>query len=212
MANAEPQGDNTWHILLCCTGSVASLKTPELAHLLQTDPSDDHRAVAVRVVSTDPARHFFSPSDLPPGVRHFTDADEWSWRGRGDPVLHIALRDWAHLLLIAPLDANSLAKLSNGLADNLVTCVARAWPLGRRPVLVCPAMNTGMWLHPVTAPQLETLRGWGCTVQPPVEKTLVCGETGVGAMAHLGDICDTAFGLLRDYEKGAGDRCVNGPP
>ena len=212
MASSEPHPDGSWHVLLCCTGSVAALKTPELAALLQRGPVDRHHPVTVRVVSTEAARHFFSTSDLPPGVDHFSDADEWTaWRGRGDPVLHIELRKWAHLLLVAPLDANSLAKLSTGLADNLVSCVARAWPLGRRPVLLCPAMNTEMWRHPVTAPQLEALRGWGCTVQPPVEKTLVCGDTGVGAMAHLEDICQTVFGLLREWEKGLGDETkVNG--
>ncbi|XP_043219521.1 phosphopantothenoylcysteine decarboxylase-like [Amphibalanus amphitrite] len=204
MADCDPEQSGDCHILLCCTGSVASLKVPELAALLQRAPAAGRRAVTVRVVSTDAARHFFSPSDLPPGVQHYTDADEWSaWRGRGDPVLHIALREWAHLLLVAPLDANSLAKLATGLCDTLVTCVARAWPLGRRPVLLCPAMNTEMWRHPVTAPQLETLRSWGCTVQPPVQKTLVCGETGVGAMAHLEDIRDTAYRLLEQWEKGA---------
>lgn len=188
--------DGGWHILLCCTGSVASLKTPELAALLQT-LSSDACPVTVRVVSTDPARHFFSSAHLPAGVEHLTDADEWAaWRGRGDPVLHIALREWAHLLLVAPLDANTLAKLANGLSDNLVTCVARAWPLGRKPVLLCPAMNTAMWQHPVTAPQVATLEGWGCTVLRPVVKTLVCGETGVGAMAGLHEIRDAATALL----------------
>ena len=194
-----------WRILLCCTGSVAAMKTPELAALLQGGPAWDSpspRPVTVRVVSTEAARHFFSVSDLPAGVQHLSDADEWSsWRGRGDPVLHIELREWAHLLLIAPLDANSLAKLANGLADNLVTCVARAWSLGRRPALLCPAMNTEMWRHPVTAPQLETLASWGYAVQPPMCKTLVCGQTGVGAMAHLEDIRDTAFKLLEKWEK-----------
>ncbi|XP_037087216.1 phosphopantothenoylcysteine decarboxylase-like [Pollicipes pollicipes] len=206
MAGAESEsaaGD--WHVLLCCTGSVASLKVPELARRLQAGPADGGRAVHLRVVSTEHARHFFSPSELPNGVAHLSDADEWAaWRARGDPVLHIALREWADLLLVAPLSANTLAKLAHGLADGLVACVARAWPLGRRPALVCPAMNTEMWLHPATAPQLATLAGWGYTVAPPVEKTLICGETGVGAMAHLEDICSRAFELLRERDQRPG--------
>jgi len=184
---SDPE-NKAWHVLLCCTGSVAALKVPQLAALL-TDSKVHGRPVCVCVVSTDHARHFFTEKDLPSGVHHLTDADEWSaWQQRGDPVLHITLRQWADLLLVAPLGANSLAKLAHGLADNLVTCVARTWPLGRQPALLCPAMNTEMWRQPVTAPQVALLQSWGYTLLPPVEKTLICGETGVGAMAHLEDI------------------------
>ena len=92
-------------------------------------------------------------------------------RLRGDPVLHIELRRWADLCLVAPLSANSLAKLSNGLADNLLTSTLRAWDLSR-PVVVAPAMNTFMWEHPVTRQQLDVLTQWGYTVIPPVVKIL----------------------------------------
>lgn len=79
------------------------------------------------------------------------DEDEWScWSKREDPVLHIDLRKWADVLLVAPLSANTLAKLANGLCDNLLTCVARAWDFSR-PLLVAPAMNTLMWESPFTA-------------------------------------------------------------
>src|SRR5204862_7647186 len=75
------------------------------------------------------------------------DEDEWPGRDggrryqRGDPVLHIELRRWADLFLVAPLDANTLAKLANGLADNCLTCVWRAWDPAR-PVVLAPGMNT----------------------------------------------------------------------
>lgn len=280
-----------FNVLLGCTGSVASLKVPELAEMLIRRGSG---RIYVRVVCTERATHFFdtehleailskqettnrlseaecgdvkeleshslvekgnllaptefnanmsitpsrenrtttpphSPEDceganltpcssvasenvatpFPPYSREepsvprwrdkhvFRDADEWSlWRRRGDPVLHIELRRWAHLLLVAPLGANCLAQLSHGMADSLLTCVARAWSVRDAPALLCPAMNTLMWEHPCTAQQLQVLSSWGWHVQQPVVKRLVCGDTGIGAMADIGDICDAVFRLL----------------
>jgi phosphopantothenoylcysteine decarboxylase len=80
---------------------------------------------------------------------------------RDDLVMHIELRRWAHVLVIAPLDANTLAKLANGLADNCLTCVWRAWDTSR-PVVLAPAMNTLMWEHPLTRRHLRQLAAdWG---------------------------------------------------
>ncbi|KAG2440398.1 hypothetical protein HYH02_010286 [Chlamydomonas schloesseri] len=86
---------------------------------------------------------------------------EWrQWRVVGDPVLHIELRRWADVLVVAPLSANSLAKMANGMADNLLTCVVRAWDFAK-PLLVAPAMNTAMWASPFTARHLDTLTQLG---------------------------------------------------
>uniref|UniRef100_A0A8C2T4K6 Phosphopantothenoylcysteine decarboxylase n=1 Tax=Coturnix japonica TaxID=93934 RepID=A0A8C2T4K6_COTJA len=104
------------------------------------------------------------------------------WKGRSDPVLHIELRRWADLMVVAPLDANTLAKLANGICDNLLTCVIRAWDL-HKPLLFCPAMNTAMWEHPITAQQVEQLKGFGYTEIPCVVKKLVCGDEGLAFLA-----------------------------
>ena len=118
------------------------------------------------------------------------DEEEWeAWQGRGDPVLHIDLRKWADILVIAPLSANTLGKLSNGLADNLLTCVARVWDFSK-PCLVAPAMNTFMWDHPVTLPSLERLKQWGYIEIPCIEKVLICNDKGKGAMAEPVTIVD----------------------
>ena len=85
------------------------------------------------------------------------DEDEWKYEKVGDPVLHIELRKWADILLIAPMSANTLAKVAQGLSDNLVTCVARAWDVSK-PFVVCPAMNTQMWVHPLTHQHVTLLR------------------------------------------------------
>jgi phosphopantothenoylcysteine decarboxylase len=122
------------------------------------------------------------------------------WKKRGDPILHIELRNWAQCLVIAPLSANTLAKVSNGLCDNLLTLVCRAWPMEKwekgvsnedrlkKPIIVCPSMNVQMWNHPVTEIQLNILKGWGFEILGPICKKMMCGEVGNGAMAEVKDI------------------------
>jgi len=170
-------------VLFGVSGSVAAIKAPQIVTLLQESGFD------VRVISTESAMHFLDPKDFE-NVEFYRDCDEWSaWKGRGDPVLHIELRKWADAMLIAPLSANTLAKLSSGICDNLLTCVARAWDF-ERPILVAPAMNTLMWNHPVTAAQIRTLKSWGYLEVPPISKTLMCNDTGMGAMAEPKSIVD----------------------
>src|SRR5262249_54896134 len=148
-------------VLLGVTGSVAAILTPELFAALK---KAGHQ---VKVVATGAALYFFDPVALTAtagGDRDgvILDEDEWPGRAagrrwqRGDPVLHIELRRWADVLLIAPLDANTLAKLALGLCDNCLTCVWRAWE-PTRPVVLAPAMNTLMWLHPATGRHLRQL-------------------------------------------------------
>mgnify|MGYP005992002333 CR=1 FL=1 len=122
------------------------------------------------------------------------------------------LRKWADCVLIAPLSANTLAKLANGLADNLLvrvslhcsslslwalcvvspvqTCIMRAWPVGRKPWLVAPAMNTAMWEHPLTTKQCAVLCDElsASLIPPKGSSTLACGDTGAGAMAGVDTI------------------------
>ncbi|XP_016852947.1 phosphopantothenoylcysteine decarboxylase isoform X2 [Anolis carolinensis] len=121
------------------------------------------------------------------------------WKGRSDPVLHIELRRWADLMLVAPLDANSLAKVANGLCDNLLTCVIRAWDLSK-PLLFCPAMNTAMWEHPITAQQVEKLKGFGYVEIPCIVKKLICGDEGRGAMAEVSTIVEKVKAVLSELD------------
>jgi len=108
----------------------------------------------------------------------YLDEDEWAFRKvREDTVLHIQLRKWADLTLIAPLSANTLAKLANGICDNLLTSFARAWDI-RKPFVVAPAMNTFMWEHPFTGNQLKVLETLNIKIISPVSKVLACGDTG----------------------------------
>ncbi|CAK8673707.1 unnamed protein product [Clavelina lepadiformis] len=171
------------NILIGCTGSVAAIKLPKLVEKLQ----DVIKDINIKVVVTENAKHFFSADEIYAQV--YDDAEEWScWSKIGDPVLHIDLRNWSDIFVLSPLDANTLGKLACGLCDNLLTCVARAWDLKRKPFLFCPAMNTFMWEHPSTRRNIDTLKEWGYIEIPPVSKALACGDVGVGAMAEIEQI------------------------
>ena len=219
------------NVLLGVTGSVAAIRTPDLYGLLR------QAGYSVKVVATPASLYFFDPAALDPARPErnpdvvILDADEWPgldagrrWQ-RGEPVLHIRLRRWADLLLIAPLDANTLAKLANGLADNCLTCVWRAWEPGR-PVVLAPAMNTLMWQHPATGRHLRQLAadaGAGeidagldldgvirqinavcprVRVVPPQTKLLADGDYGVGGLAEL----ESIVGAVRTLLPPAGDQ------
>ncbi|CAO3564016.1 unnamed protein product [Mortierella alpina] len=181
---AVPQAKK--RILIGATGSVASVKIPIIVRTLLEEMGDQ---VEVKVVTTNPALHFFKASDVP--VEVLTDQHEWdAWGKMSDPVMHIELRNWADMFIVCPLDANTLAKLAQGLCDNLITCILRAWD-DARPVVVCPAMNTNMWNHKFTAMHLATLTGvLNYQVIQPISKLLACGDLGIGAMAEYRTIVD----------------------
>jgi phosphopantothenoylcysteine decarboxylase len=215
-------------VLLGVTGSVAAIRTPALHDALRKAGHD------VRIVATQAALYFFDPAAIGPAdtarpARNrslvILDEDEWPGRAAGqryqreDEVLHIELRRWAELLLIAPLDANTLAKLACGLADNCLTCVWRAWDVSR-PVILAPAMNTLMWDHRLTGRHLRQLGcdfgateppagldpdhlvAWinqncpGLRVAGPVSKRLACGDVGVGGMAAVEEIAAAVERIL----------------
>ncbi|XP_072051035.1 phosphopantothenoylcysteine decarboxylase-like isoform X1 [Amphiura filiformis] len=193
-----PSSEAKRHVLIGCTGSVASIKVPLLVEqLLKTNK------VEVAVVATENALHFFNPTAVLAGeARLYRDTHEWqAWSKIQDPVLHIELRRWADILVIAPLDANTLAKIAGGLCDNLLTCIVRAWDL-KRPLLFCPAMNTHMWEHPITAKHIETLLGYGYREVKCVEKTLACGDKGYGAMAEVPTIVNAVLEALEQCPVG----------
>ena len=181
-------------VLLGVTGSVATIKTEQIINELKSKIDN----VEIILVPTHFSEHFLPSQvvELLKVEKIYRDEDEWSsWNGRGDPVLHIELRKWADVLVIAPLSANTLAKISNGLCDNLLTCVARAWDFSK-PCLFAPAMNTFMWDHPTTQPQIDRLKSWGYIEIPCIEKVLMCKDKGKGAMAEPLTIAESVFNVL----------------
>lgn len=185
------------NLLIGCTGSVASLKLPELISNIQSEVED----IRIRVCVTEHSQHFFDKEKVSEIVDIYTDSDEWTaWSKRSDPVVHIELSKWADIFLIAPLDANTLAKMSNGICDNLLTCVVRAWEI-TKPLIVCPAMNTKMYQHPLTSQQLKILKSWGYHEISVIEKTLICGDTGLGAMAEVPTIVSYVKDIAKQLQK-----------
>jgi len=189
-------------ILLGITGSVAATLTPKLVQKLIEYDNE------VIVVASTPALYFLPPEkfngeslsitchgNASIEVPVYIDKDEWPVGGyhRNDPVKHIDFRNWADIFLIAPLSANTLAKINNGIADNFLCCIARAW-VKSRPIILAPAMNTEMWVDSITEKQLQELgnRYQKLKIIYPVEKRLACGDVGLGAMADIDEIAKIA--------------------
>ncbi|SPO06044.1 probable halotolerance protein HAL3 (contains flavoprotein domain) [Cephalotrichum gorgonifer] len=204
--------DGKHHLLLAASGSVATIKLPLIVSSFAKYPD-----VSIRIILTRSASQFLAgQSDEQPALTSLAalpnvegihqDEDEWAepWT-RGAKILHIALRRWAHILVVAPLSANTLAKTANGISDNLLTSVIRAWDTtglidGKEArILVAPAMNTAMYAHPITAKQIRVLEDeWGVKEGDP-EGRLEPKETAEGDNAiapHRG-----WFEVLRPIEK-----------
>lgn len=170
------------HILLAASGSVAAIKFESLCRSLS-------EWAEVKAVATKSSLHFVDRSSLPRDVTLYTDDEEWSsWKKIGDGVLHIELRKWADIMIIAPLSANTLAKIAGGLCDNLLTCIVRAWDYSK-PLYISPAMNTFMWNNPFTKRHLDATNDLGISLLSPTTKRLACGDFGNGAMAEPSEIC-----------------------
>ncbi|KAJ6631218.1 flavoprotein, partial [Mycena sp. CBHHK59/15] len=163
------------HVLLITTGSVASVKAPLIVKELLR-----YEDVKVEVVATKPSLVFYDADAVrKAGARVWRDEDEWPASYKiGDPILHIELRRWADIVLVAPCSANTLSKIAHGVCDNLATSLMRALA-PTTPTYVFPAMNTLMWEHPLTAEHLRVVRDVvRYTVVGPIGKRLACGDMG----------------------------------
>lgn len=151
-------------MLICASGSVATLKVPEIAIELSK-----YELIDFRIVCSQASLHFIRNAEIyNPRVWSqfqscggmslvFTDEEEWmTWQKIGDPVLHIDLSQWADLVIVAPASADILAKINSGISDTLLLSILRAWNF-QKPCILCPAMNTMMWEHPVTGNSLVIL-------------------------------------------------------
>ncbi len=175
------------NIVLGVTGGIAAYKTPELVRRLRDAGAD------VRVIVTPNGTRFVSPLSLATVSEHGVIVDQW-----GDPekggVDHIELARWAELLLIAPATANAIAKLALGIADDALSTYAIAH---RRTILIAPAMNTFMLLHPTVQQNLATLRARGVEIMEPDAGLLACGDEGAGRMPDPPVIVERVQQLFR---------------
>ena len=173
-------------VVLGVTGGIAVYKACELLRLLQK------RGIDVFVVMTQNACRFVAPltfetlSGHPVAVDTFDRPQTWE-------VEHIALAKRADLFLIAPATANIMGKMACGIADDMLSTTVMAT---RAPVLVAPAMNTGMWENAAVQQNVKTLRARGVEIVAPVSGHLACGDNGAGKLEDVAVIAERACELL----------------
>jgi phosphopantothenoylcysteine decarboxylase/phosphopantothenate--cysteine ligase len=170
------------NLLLGVTGGIAAYKTADLCSKLV------QAGARVDVVMTEAATHFVTPLTFSALCGRPARVDMWSLPG-GEPIPHVRMAADSDLVIIAPLSANTLAKLALGLADNLLTATLLATTC---PWVVAPAMESHMWSNPATQAHAETLRSRGVTFAGPGTGRLASGAEGVGRMAEPAEILAAA--------------------
>jgi phosphopantothenoylcysteine decarboxylase/phosphopantothenate--cysteine ligase len=171
-------------IVLGVTGSIAAYKAADLASRLTQE------GALVDAVLTAAATRFVSALTFQSVTGRKAHTDLWSQDAH---VVHVGLGHEAHLLVVAPATADILAKLAHGLADDLLTVVALA---ASCPLVLCPAMDAGMWEHPATRANVETLRSRGTVFIGPAEGRMASGLAGTGRFVEPEEILDRLRTLL----------------
>ena len=186
------------HIVLGITGGIAAYKSAYLLRLLIK------KGAEVQVVITPNGKEFITPATLSalsgkPVVSEFFSANTGEWHS------HVDLGIWADLMVVAPATASTIGKMANGIADNmLVTTYLSA----KEPVMVAPAMDLDMWLHPSTQRNVATLREDGVMIVEPGSGELASGLTGKGRMAEPEEIAEAVESFFASRESLAGKRVV----
>ena len=178
--------DSTRRLLLGVTGGIAAYKTAELARLLIRNN------VEVRVAMTDAATRFVTPATFQALTGKPVATDLWD-ASFANAMAHIDLSRDVDAILVAPASADFLAKVANGLADDLLstTCLARNCPL-----LVAPAMNVEMWENAATQRNVATLRADGIAILGPAPGDQACGEVGMGRMLEPDEILQSILAFF----------------
>ena len=163
-------------IVLGVTGSIAAYKGADLASQLTK------RGHEVHCVLTPAAAKMVTPATFHPltGNPVYTDLFDQGAAASDYRVEHVGLADRADVFAIAPATANTIGKIAAGLASDFLTTLLLAYP---GPVVVAPAMNDNMWLHPAVRRNVALLREWGYRFVDPEAGDLACGRTGVGRLA-----------------------------
>ena len=173
-------------LLLGITGGIAAYKAAELTRLLVSAGAD------VRVAMTEAATHFITPTTMQALSGQAVWTDLWDARVP-DAMGHIELSRDRDLVAIVPASADFIAKLANGLADDLLSSLSLA---RRCPLLVAPAMNVEMWQNAATQRNVERLRADGIAIAGPAAGDQACGEVGFGRMLEPRDIAAEIEALL----------------
>ena len=165
-------------IVLGVTGGIAVYKAVDLVSKLRKEGAE------VRVVMTESAAKFVTPLTFKEISGNAVAVSMWAETQEFN-VEHIALADWADLLVVAPATANILAKAANGIADDLLSTVLLA---SKTPIILCPAMNCQMYDNPITQNNLKKLAGYGFIIMQPGTGRLACGTSGKGRLPEPAEI------------------------
>ena len=171
--------------LVCVTGCIAAYKSCEIVRLLQK------AGVRVKVLMSEHATHFVGPTTFR-ALTHETVA-VGLFDDPQDPIHHISLAQEPDVVLVAPATANVMAKMAHGIADDLLSTTLLAT---NRPIVIAPAMNTGMWEAAATQENLSTLIARGCEIVRPACGRLACGDVGSGKLASVEDIAQRTLEAL----------------
>lgn len=177
-------------IVLGVTGGIAVYKAVDLVSRLRK------QGCQVRVVMTEHAQQFVTPLTFKEISGNQVAVSMWSGNQEFN-VEHIALANWADAFVVAPATANILAKMAYGLADDLLSTTLLA---AQAPIIVCPAMNTGMYENPATQENIAKLKARGVTVMPPAVGKLACGTSGAGRLPEPQQIVEFISGFLARRE------------
>ncbi len=177
-------------VVLGVTGGIACYKSCELVSRLVK------AGVDVYVIMTEHATKLVQPLTFQTLSKHPVAVDTFQPVNAFE-VEHIALAQRADLFLIAPATANILAKMAHGIADDMLSTTVLAT---KAPILVAPAMNTGMWENPATQENIRALQKRGVQLCGPEGGRLACGDSGMGRMSEPADIAEAALALLNQQE------------
>jgi phosphopantothenoylcysteine decarboxylase/phosphopantothenate--cysteine ligase len=185
-------------IVLGVSGSIAAYKAADLASKLV------QAGFAVHPVLTTSAARFIGPATFTAITGNPCPVGVFDEPYPGE-ISHIKLAQEADLFVVAPASANLIARLAHGQADDMLSASLLAT---KAPVLIAPAMNTGMWEHPATMANMSTLRNYGCHVVDPASGMLACGTEGVGKMAPVEAVFDRVQALLAKRHSWSGVRVL----
>src|SRR5678816_1446911 len=178
-------------VALGVSGGIAAYKAIEVLRGLQRAGCD------VRVAMTKRACEFIQPLTFRALSGAHVVVDDYA-PDNPDPIAHITFSQSVDLFVIAPATANIIAKFANGVADDFITSTYLA---STAPVLVAPAMNTTMLLHPATQRNLAQLRAYGVTIVEPDAGEMACGTVGPGRLSEPQQIVNAALELLKSSKK-----------
>ena len=178
------------HIVLGLSGGIACYKSAELVRALT------RAGASVQVVMTEAAQAFITPVTMQALSGQPVVTSQWDAREPNN-MAHINLSREADALLVAPASTDFIAKIAQGRADDVLSLLCIARPLQRCPLLLAPAMNREMWMHPATQRNVAQAQADGATILGPGNGDQACGEVGDGRMLEASELCDALIAFFQ---------------